>query len=100
MLVGETVFERKEKRSKGYWKGWESRSKGRQRRKSQKGNSDFRKSTVAQEGKCGAHLTHTAMVDGDVLSYTARNVSVRVRQLAQGGKLPREHENEEKEVPA
>ena len=44
--------------------------------------------------------THRAMVDGDVLSYTARNVFVRVRQLAQGGKLPQEHENEEKEVPA
>ena len=33
MLVRETVFERKEKRSKGYGKGWESRRKGRQRRK-------------------------------------------------------------------
>ena len=44
--------------------------------------------------------THRAMVDGDVLSYTACNVFVRVRQLAQGGKLPQEHENEEKEVPA
>lgn len=55
------MFERKEKRSKGYWKGWESRRKGRQRRKSQKGNSDFRKSTVAQKRKCGAYLTHTEL---------------------------------------
>ena len=44
--------------------------------------------------------TRRAKADGDVLSYTAHNVFVRVRQLAQGGKLPQEHKNEEKEVPA
>ena len=44
--------------------------------------------------------TRRAKADGDVLLYTAHNVFVRVRQLAQDGKLPQEHKNEEKEVPA
>ena len=34
---------------------------GRGERKSQKSNLDFRESTVAQEGKCGAHFTHAEL---------------------------------------
>lgn len=43
---------------------------GRGERKSQRSNSDFRESTVAQEGKCGAHFIHAELWLTEMFFYT------------------------------